>query len=231
MKRSTAFVVIAALLAVLLSGCASDALEAVSVEAATRYDAQTDETWLYIDCHGLCTVTNAEGQTLVCDVGAPSGDLAFSNHHYSLDGGVDGCSVASFLVGDSDSFTFSTDSDTAGFAVSWTGFRQDISCTGIQQAVFTPDAVTAVGNEMDYAISVSASVDTLRTIHLDGTAASEVSYQGRSEVTVKSDAPCTASVQDSDIVTSPLLAFDIPSGITAVIKDAASERIRYGGLE
>ena len=201
------------------------------MEAATRDDAQTDETWLYIDCYGRCTVTNAEGQALVCDVGTPSGDLAFSDHHYSLDGGVDGCSVASFLVEDSDSFTFSTDSDAAGFAVSWKGFWQDISGTGIQQAVFTPDAVTAGGNEMDYALSVSASADTLRTIHVDGTAASEVSYQGRSKVTVKSDAPCTASVEDSDIVTSPLLTFDVPSGLTAIIKDAVSDRIHYGLLE
>ena len=161
MKRLIGLFVIAVLLAAtLLFGCASDTLNSVSVEAAARSDEQAEETWLYIDCYGLCTVTNAEGKTLVCDVGISSGDLAFSDRRYTIDGGVNGCAVALFRVEESGSFTFSTEADSAGFAVIWNGFRQDISGTGIQQVVFTPSSVQAAGAEMDYTLDVSAAADT-----------------------------------------------------------------------
>lgn len=228
MKRPIVFYVIAALLAAtLLFGCASDTLNSVSVEAAARSDEQAEETWLYIDCYGLCTVTNAEGKTLVCDVGIPSGDLAFSDRRYTIDGGVNGCAVALFRVEESGSFTFSTEADSAGFAVIWNGFRQDISGTGIQQVVFTPSSVQTAGVEMDYTLDVSAAADALRSVTVNGSATSAVTYRGQSDVEIKADAPCTVAVCDTAI-DPPLLTFDVPSNVTAVVKDAATARIRYG---
>lgn len=218
-----------------LSGCrvgADNPLDSVTAETAARpAERRNDGVWLAIDAYGRCIVTNAKGETLVNDCGAPSGDLEILESRIVPFGGIkNDCAVSYYRVEESECFTFTTEADAAGFEVIWDGYYQDFSGTGIERVAFTSDSIQAEGRAMDYEIEVSAGLDTYRYIAASGTAASNVSYQGREEVLICADTAYRVVAYDM-YASSVLLTLDAPAGVGTTVKDAATEFITFELVE
>ena len=229
MKKQTGFFVIAALLVVLLSGCASRS--DTQLYGAGNDDRLVGETWLAVDCYGVNSVTNAENEVLTFDCGIPSGNLEILDTRMVPFGGVkDNCSVAYYKVKRSDRFIFDAEADEVGFEVIWDGIFQDFTGSGAKQVTFTPDSVLAVGSDMTYTLDISAGLNSGRYLSISGANESSIQYQNSDDSFAVGNAPYSIQLIDTHTNTSLLASNGDISGTTRFI-DLTSDAPRFESVE
>lgn len=169
-----------------------------SIQETTYSNRLMGETWLSVDCCGVSSVTNAEGEVLLLECGIPSGNLEILDSRIVPFGGIkNDCPVAYYQVRRSDRFVFDTESENVGFEVIWDGNFQDFTGSGAKQVIFTPESVLAIGSDMNYTLDISTEFNSNRYISISGINESNIRYQNSDDIVTDGKAQYSVQIIDA----------------------------------